>query len=64
MAVARKWFRPPRCSCSSDFSRFDDKEAPAIAGAERMAIEEVVRKALVDEHADVLRESVESLAPS
>ena len=58
MAVARKWFRPPRCSCSSDFSRFDDKEAPAIAGADRMAIEEVVRKVLVDEHADVLRESV------
>jgi putative transposase len=29
-----------------------------MAGADRMAIEEVVRKVLVDEHADVLRESV------
>src|SRR6188472_2392424 len=56
------WFRPPWCSCSSDFSRFDDKEAPAMAGADRMAIEEVVRKVLVDEHADVLRESVRWLA--
>src|SRR6186997_3158359 len=54
----RLWFRPPRCSCSSDFSGFDDKEAPAMAGAERMAVEEVVRKVLVDEHADVLRESL------
>src|SRR5512132_2693478 len=33
-----------------------------MAGADRMAIEEVVRKVLVDEHADVLRESVEWLA--
>ena len=39
--------------------RFDDGEAPAMAGADRMAIEEVVRRVLVDEHADVLRESVE-----
>ncbi len=34
------------------------KEAPAMAGADRMAIEEVVRKVLLDEQADVLRESV------
>jgi putative transposase len=33
-----------------------------MAGADRMAIEDVVRKVLVDEHADVLRESVEWLA--
>jgi putative transposase len=33
-----------------------------MAGGDRMAIEEVVRKVLVDEHADVLRESVEWLA--
>jgi hypothetical protein len=33
-----------------------------MAGEDRMAIEEVVRKVLVDEHADVLRESVEWLA--
>ena len=29
-----------------------------MAGADRMAVEEVVRKVLVDEHADVLRESL------
>src|SRR6476646_9428956 len=33
-----------------------------MAGADRMASEEVVRRVLVDEHADVLRESVEWLA--
>ena len=33
-----------------------------MAGADRMAIEEVVGKVLVDEHADVLRESVRWLA--
>jgi len=33
-----------------------------MAGADRMQVEEVVRKVLVDEHADVLRESVEWLA--
>ena len=33
-----------------------------MAGADRMPIEEVVRKVLVDEHADVLRESVRWLA--
>jgi putative transposase len=29
-----------------------------MAGADRMQVEEVVRKVLVDEHADVLRESL------
>ena len=29
-----------------------------MAGKERMAVEEVVRRVLVDEHADVLRESL------
>ena len=33
-----------------------------MAGADRMQVEEVVRKVLVDEHADVLRESVKWLA--
>jgi transposase-like protein len=33
-----------------------------MAAADTMAIEEVVRKVLVDEHADVLRESVAWLA--
>jgi putative transposase len=35
-----------------------------MAGADRMAIEEVVRRVLVDEHADVLRESVELAGPA
>src|SRR5689334_17067189 len=38
------------------------KGAPAMAGADRMAIEEVVRKVLRDEHADVIRESVTAIA--
>src|SRR3954468_8533440 len=38
------------------------KGAPAMAGADRMAIEEVVRKVLRDEHADVIRESVTTIA--
>src|SRR4051812_44318505 len=38
------------------------KGAPAMAGAERMAIEEVVGKVLRDEHADVIRESVTAIA--
>jgi hypothetical protein len=42
--------------CAPPFSRFDYKEAPAMAGADRIAVEDVVRKVLVDEHADVLRE--------
>ena len=29
-----------------------------MAGADRMTIEEVVRKVLADEHADVIREAV------
>ncbi len=29
-----------------------------MAGADRMTIEEVVRKVLLDEHADVIREAV------
>src|SRR3954464_15229432 len=34
------------------------KEAPLVAGAQRMTVEEVVRGLLEDEHADVLRESL------
>jgi hypothetical protein len=41
----------------ADFSRFDTRR-PAMAGADRMTIEEVVRKVLIDEHADVIGESV------
>jgi putative transposase len=37
-------------------------EAPLVAGQDSMAVEEVVRKVLVDEHADLLRESVKWLA--
>ncbi len=33
-----------------------------MAGADRMTIEEVVRKVLLDEHADVIREAVKALA--
>jgi putative transposase len=33
-----------------------------VAGAERMTIEEVVRKVLLDEHADVIREAVTAVA--
>jgi putative transposase len=33
-----------------------------VAGKERMAIEEVVRKVLLDEHADVIREAVRAIA--
>src|SRR3954453_10655663 len=38
------------------------KEAPAMAGADRMTIEEVVKKMLLDEHADVIREAVKAVA--
>src|SRR5688500_5056210 len=38
------------------------KEAPAMAGADRMTVEEVVRKVLLDEHADVIREAVKAVA--
>jgi putative transposase len=33
-----------------------------VAGHERMAIEEVVRRVLIDEHADVVREAVKAIA--
>jgi putative transposase len=33
-----------------------------VAGADRMTIEEVVRKVLLDEHADVIREAVMAVA--
>src|SRR4051794_4138275 len=33
-----------------------------MAGANRMTIEEVVRKVLLDEHADVIRDAVKALA--
>ncbi len=32
-----------------------------VAGADRMTIEEVVRKVLLDEHADVIREAVRAV---
>jgi transposase-like protein len=32
-----------------------------VAGADRMTIEEVVRKVLLDEHADVVREAVKAV---
>jgi hypothetical protein len=38
------------------------KEAPAMAGADRMTIEEVVKKVLLDEHADVIREAAKAVA--
>src|SRR2546423_3959058 len=37
------------------------EEAPAMAGADRMTIEEVVKQVLLDEHADVLRAAVEAV---
>ena len=33
-----------------------------MAGADRMTVEEVVRKVLLDEHADVIREAVQAVA--
>jgi putative transposase len=33
-----------------------------MAGADRMTIEEVVKRVLLDEHADVIREAVKALA--
>src|SRR3712207_2249126 len=38
------------------------KEAPAMAGADRMTMEVFVRKVLLDEHADVIREAVTTVA--
>src|SRR3954452_9801303 len=39
-----------------------DEQRPAMAGRDRMTIEEVVRQVLRDEHADVIRESVRAVA--
>src|SRR5215210_7203639 len=39
-----------------------DEGRPAMAGAQRMTIEEVVRKVLREEHGDVIRESVRVVA--
>jgi transposase-like protein len=38
------------------------RRRPAMAGADRMTIEEVVRKVLSEDHADVIRESVRWVA--
>jgi hypothetical protein len=37
------------------------KEAPAMAGADRMTIEEVVKQVMVREHGDVLRAALEAI---
>ena len=39
-------------------------EAPAMAGADRMTIEEVVRQVMVREHGDVLRAALEAVCVS
>ena len=39
-----------------------DERRRRVAGADRMTIEEVVRKVLLDEHADVIREAVKAVA--
>src|SRR4051795_1442002 len=44
------------------FHGVDERRAPAMAGAERMTIEEVVRRVLREEHGDVIRESVRAVA--
>src|ERR671926_327269 len=38
-----------------------DERRRRVAGADRMTIEEVVRKVLLDEHADVIREAVKAV---
>jgi hypothetical protein len=38
------------------------RRRPAMAGADRMTIEQVVRRVLVEDHADVIRESVKFVA--
>src|SRR5215216_2240530 len=43
-------------------SRALTKGGRRVAGADRMTIEEVVRKVLLDEHADVIREAVKAVA--
>jgi len=42
-------------------SRVDGKEAPAMAGADRMTIEEVVKQVMVREHGDVVRAALEAV---
>src|SRR5215207_8207906 len=37
------------------------KEAPAMAGADRMTIEEVVKQVMVREHGDVVRAALEAV---
>src|SRR3954447_13935825 len=37
------------------------KEAPAMAGVDRMTIEEIVKRVLLEEQADVLRAAVEAV---
>jgi transposase-like protein len=44
------------------FHGVDEREAPAMAGARRMTIEEVVRRVLGDEHAEVICVSVRGVA--
>src|SRR3954468_12059165 len=61
MALTPPWVRPTRRSSSSEFSRFDERR-PAVAGRDRMTIEEVVREVLREEHGDVIRESVRVVA--
>src|SRR5215216_1700062 len=39
-----------------------DERRRRVAGADRMTIEEVVRRVLLDEHADVIREAVNAIA--
>ena len=38
------------------------KGGASVAGADRMTVEEVVRKVLLDEHADVIREAAKVVA--
>src|SRR3954454_19887483 len=38
------------------------KGGASVAGADRMTVEEVVRKVLLDEHADVIRDAVRAVA--
>jgi putative transposase len=39
-----------------------DERRRRVAGADRMTIEEVVERVLLDEHADVIREAVRAVA--
>jgi hypothetical protein len=58
-----KCVRPPRRSSSSDFPRVEMAVVTATAGADRVTIEEVVTKVLMDDPADVIRGSVRWVAP-